>query len=195
MASRRAGSWVILAVLFCCQSKFAQSKPVLGDLSNSVDLVKCFKSSKSLVNVVNETLLEIKSNYKDFNCSYDEIDMRNVIAKDKMNILTSCIPSSLSKDHMCQSLNKAEFDEAKCLKAIHADLKVFKDELQESTPSLDAAISQLMQDLKVQDTEESNVKKELCSSFDCKLKQCRVILFYQLRTITFSRVLNYLRST
>ncbi|OCT80838.1 hypothetical protein XELAEV_18027650mg [Xenopus laevis] len=185
-------SWIILAVIFCCQSKLAQSKPVLSGLSNSADLAKCFSSSKSLVNVVSETLLEIKSN---FNCSYDEIYMVNVISKDKMNVLTSCIPSSVAKDHMCTTLNRADFDEAKCLKAIHADLKVFKDELQELTPSLNAAINQLMQDLKVGDTEENNVKKGSCSSFNCKLEQCRVILFYHLRTITFSRVLNYLRST
>ncbi|OCT80839.1 hypothetical protein XELAEV_18027651mg [Xenopus laevis] len=190
-----AGSWIILAVIFCCQSKLAQSKPVLSGLSNSVDLSKCFNSSKSLVNVVSETLLEIKSNSEDFNCSYDEIIMGNVISKDKMNVLTSCIPSSFGKDHMCQTLNRADFDKAKCLKAIHADLKIFKDELQELTPSLNAAINQLMQDLKVEDTEEYNVKKGSCSSFNCKLEQCRVILFYHLRTITFSRVLNYLRST
>ncbi|KAG8445236.1 hypothetical protein GDO86_010134 [Hymenochirus boettgeri] len=96
---------------------------------------------------------------------------------------------------MCEKINRTVFNEVACLKAIHEDLKTFKDELQEESPSLNAVIKEMIRSLKVEVNEEKNVKKGLCTSFNCKLKQCKVILFYHLRSVTISRVLNYLRST
>ncbi|XP_075425488.1 interleukin-12 subunit alpha [Ascaphus truei] len=93
------------------------------------------------------------------------------------------------------TMNGTAFSETTCLKTIHADLKAFKYELQDLNPSLNEVINELMQALKVQNEEEKDVKKPPCSSFSCKMKQCGVILYFRLRTVTVSRMLNFLKSS
>ncbi|XP_053316366.1 interleukin-12 subunit alpha [Spea bombifrons] len=185
--------WIILAIVLVSQSRFSEGKPVRQNTLKPSDLTKCQNISRSLVNVVAETLSNLQQEFaEEFRCTFDNISVEDVTNKE-VNTVTACLPKVYPENSVCQKMNRTALDETTCLKAIHADLKAFNKELQDLSPSLNDVMKELMKALKVQNKKDEDTKTSPCSTFECKYKKCGAMLAFRLRSVTIARVLNYLK--
>ncbi|CAH2247407.1 interleukin-12 subunit alpha [Pelobates cultripes] len=185
----RAGTWFILMLMLVSQPKFGESKPTARTLK-SPDFAKCHNISRNLISVVSKTLLQKK--FEDLNCTYKDVSAYD-ITRGQPNTLTECLHSTQNKNSTCREINRSALDEKACLSAINSDLRAFNNELQGLNPSINEHIKDLMKALNVQENEEKEVTKYPCQESECVHDMCSYLLAFNLRTVTISRVLNFIK--
>ncbi|XP_019358641.1 PREDICTED: interleukin-12 subunit alpha, partial [Gavialis gangeticus] len=129
-----------------------------------------------------------------FECTLEEVDLED-ITKNQFNTIKACI-SEASETGNCEVLEKADFDETKCLKGISEDLKLYKGEFRSfSNQKILDAIDQMMQALNINSVSVPQPASNTGSpSFKDRLRLCSVLQAFLIRAMTINRMINYLNS-
>ncbi|KAM9316518.1 interleukin-12 subunit alpha [Gastrophryne carolinensis] len=177
--------WMLVAV------GMAESKPI----HQTVHFESCYNTSRRLVIEVTDTLTQLQKNVSEyFNCTYMSVDVSD-LTRNTINSLSACLPQTT----ICSNTKKIVLDEDKCLTAIHLDLRTFRNELQDVGLSHLPLMKITEEMMKIREAKsEFRAPKPIqrtddLKEFGRKLRQCKAILWFQLRAITISRIFSYLK--
>ncbi|KAF4089563.1 hypothetical protein AMELA_G00067580 [Ameiurus melas] len=173
----------------------ARSVPVPVSLSGDA----CRGLGRALLRNVTDAL-EIDQLFRGLNCTEQSAELRA-----SMRTLSTCTPQNL----MCLEGTSKEgnftFDQDECLQSVLEDLryywstfKSYRDPDRILEQSVLRSIETLMQDCfsaTLLDGARAQISAHNENSFERRLKLCKVLKGFQIRTITINRVLNHIISS
>ncbi|XP_009870198.1 PREDICTED: interleukin-12 subunit alpha, partial [Apaloderma vittatum] len=118
-----------------------------------------------------------------FECTLEEVDLED-ITKNQINTIKACISEDPETGN-CPSLERSTFDASTCLQGISEDLNAYKAELRNFSDHLLLA--------KIDEMSKPPAGTEP-TSFKRRMRLCSVLHAFRIRTITISRVMNFLSS-
>ncbi|XP_051637255.1 interleukin-12 subunit alpha [Manacus candei] len=148
-----------------------------------------------------------------FECTLEEVDPED-ITKNQTNTIKACTSEGLETGN-CPALEGSTFDKRKCLQGIYEDLSAYRAELNnfhdhQVLASLDEMMKvsifcllPLLRDLKNRvNTEALKSSRKVAEpragagpeSFPERLRLCRVLQALRIRSLTISRMMNFLSS-
>uniref|UniRef100_A0A8C5TYX7 Interleukin-12 subunit alpha n=1 Tax=Malurus cyaneus samueli TaxID=2593467 RepID=A0A8C5TYX7_9PASS len=126
-----------------------------------------------------------------FECTLDEVDLED-ITENKINTITACTAEDAGPGN-CPALDILTFDKGKCLQGISEDLRAYRAELKNlSDPQVLASLDGMM-DVISPFIPLKNPGSGL-GSFPERLRLCSVLQAFRIRSVTISRMMNFLSS-
>ncbi|XP_029818181.1 interleukin-12 subunit alpha [Manacus vitellinus] len=128
-----------------------------------------------------------------FECTLEEVDPED-ITKNQTNTIKACTSEGLETGN-CPALEGSTFDKRKCLQGIYEDLSAYRAELNnfhdhQVLASLDEMMKALKSSRKVAEPRAGAGPE----SFPERLRLCRVLQALRIRSLTISRMMNFLSS-
>ncbi|XP_027503463.1 interleukin-12 subunit alpha [Corapipo altera] len=172
--------------------------------------------SRELLEAADTSLQRLKElDILGFECTLEEVDPED-ITKNQTNTIKACTSRGLETGN-CPALEGSTFDKSKCLQGIYEDLSAYRAELNnfhdhKVLASLDEMMKvsifcllSLLRDLKNRVNTECqaldssrNVPEPPAGagaeSFPARLRLCRVLQALRIRSLTISRMMNFLSS-
>ncbi|XP_066049772.1 interleukin-12 subunit alpha [Chamaea fasciata] len=183
----------------------ARTPPTLP--RHSHPLAQCLNRSWDLLEATNASLHRLKERgVLRFNCTFEEVDVKD-ITEDQMNTIRACTAEDPGPGN-CPVLERSTFDEGKCLQGISEDLRAYRPHLRSlEDPQLLVALDALMEaeSGSMGSSVGSSVGSPVGSSvgspvglgrtpFPARLRLCGALLAFRIRSVTISRMLNFLSS-
>ncbi|KAG6939256.1 interleukin 12A, partial [Chelydra serpentina] len=185
--------WLLVTLLCLSLADLAATSPLPSSWPN---LNHCLNVSKTLVTAAREALRQLKERgTPGFKCTLEEVDLVD-ITNNKINTIKACMPEE-SKTGNCPALERADFDKIECLRGINEDLKAYKAEFKNfsNQEMLASAIDKMIQAVKINSVSvEQPSTNRGSASFNDRITLCGVLQAFTIRTVTMTKMLNYLNS-
>ncbi|XP_017686857.1 PREDICTED: interleukin-12 subunit alpha [Lepidothrix coronata] len=181
--------------------------------SRALPTPEALNRSRELLEAADTSLQRLKElDTLGFECTLEEVDPED-ITKNQTNTIKACTSEGLETGN-CPALEGSTFDKRKCLQGIYEDLSAYRAELNnfhdhQVLASLDEMMKvsifcllPLLRDLKNRVNTALNSSRKVpeppagagLESFPARLRLCRVLQALRIRSLTISRMMNFLSS-
>ncbi|KAM6326314.1 interleukin-12 subunit alpha [Podargus strigoides] len=151
--------------------------------------------SREMLAAANASLHRLKEpSTLGFECILEEVDLED-ITQNQINTIKACT-SEDPETRNCPVLERSTFDTSKCLQGIYEDLNAYRAELQNfSDHKVLTTIDNMMKALQTSSGHMPQPAEGTgLTTFKEKMRLCSILHAFRIRTITISRMMNYLSS-
>ncbi|XP_071422113.1 interleukin-12 subunit alpha [Pithys albifrons albifrons] len=161
-------------------------------------LAEGLNRSRDLLEAARTSLQRLKElDILGFECTLEEVDLED-ITEDQINTIKACTSEDPGAGN-CPALGRSSFDKRKCLQGIYGDLSAYRAELGNFSDHQVLAPLEEMMRVRPRSASLPNpgIKHTWGSgplSFQQRLRLCSVLQALRIRSITISRMMNFLSS-
>ncbi|XP_078523227.1 interleukin-12 subunit alpha [Lissotriton helveticus] len=185
-----------MTLIFHALSGSSEASPIPKANREAAELKSCLSASQQLLKAANNRWMQLQRDVSlAFNCTYEDMDIEDIMAE-KAHTITGCLANTSLMDGRCGERSGHTFEKDICFLAIYQDLKAYKEDLKHQG-HLSEAINDLIKALNFPEDRRTSIPSSPAKSrtFSEDLRECRLLLALQLRTVTINRIMNHLKAT